>query len=325
MNAGQECWVVTTGEAGMRSQALGLAEAIGLPFIEKQIVVHRRLEDFFPRWAPASLASIDPAGDRLEPPWPRLLIACGSRSVGPTLAIRQLAGGATRTVYIQDPRVASRHFDLVVPMSHDAIRGPNVLPVQTALHRVTAARLAGAAAEWEVRLRSGFPHLLGVLLGGPTRHHRMESADVRQLIAILRRVRRHTGGRVVLTPSRRTEHWVKKELLAALAAEAWYSQWDGNGPNPFLGLLALSDRLLVSADSVSMISEALAAGTPVHVLPLTGHSSRHETFLTRLVDRRLVSMIRGGHLDWSHESPGAVDATAETAAIVRQRLFPPGS
>src|SRR4051812_46601416 len=28
-------WVITTGAAGMRSQALGLAEAVGLPIVEK--------------------------------------------------------------------------------------------------------------------------------------------------------------------------------------------------------------------------------------------------------------------------------------------------
>jgi mitochondrial fission protein ELM1 len=96
--------------------------------------------------------------------------------------------------------------------------------------------------------------------------------------------------------------------------------WDDTGENPYLGILALSDRLIVTAESISMISEALATGHPVHVLPLAGKGRRHDAFLTRIVEQRLVSPIKCDDLDWSFESPGPIDSTAEPAARIRAML-----
>jgi mitochondrial fission protein ELM1 len=96
--------------------------------------------------------------------------------------------------------------------------------------------------------------------------------------------------------------------------------WDETGENPYLGILALSDRLIVTAESISMISEALATGRPVHVLPLNGQGKRHDAFLTRIIAERLVSPIQGDDLDWSFASPGPLDSTAEPAARIKAML-----
>jgi mitochondrial fission protein ELM1 len=302
----------------MRSQALGLAEALQVPFVEKRIVV--------PRWralrdlvAP-SLAGLDPSGDPLAPPWPRLLIACGRRSVGPAIAVRRSATGATRVVYIQDPKVSARHFDLVVPMRHDGLHGSNVLSVDTALHRIRPDVLAQAAGVGE-RLKAEAPLLVAVLLGGATRRRHVRAGTAEALGRLLRNVHGRSGARVVLTPSRRTEDEVRRALLAELGNLPWYWQWDGEEPNPLLGILAASDRLIVSGDSVSMVSEALATGKPVHVLPEERPSRRRAAFIEALRRSRLISCVEGSDLDWSHASPGPVDATPAVAAEVARRFL----
>src|SRR5438128_11517109 len=67
-------WVLTTGEAGMRSQALGLAEAVGLPVEEKRIAVRAPYAWLPGGLLPMPLAALDPSGDPLAPPWPRLVV-----------------------------------------------------------------------------------------------------------------------------------------------------------------------------------------------------------------------------------------------------------
>ena len=42
--------------------------------------------------------------------------------------------------------------------------------------------------------------------------------------------------------------------------------WDFTGENPYFGILALADMLVVTQDSVSMISEAAATAVPVTVV-----------------------------------------------------------
>jgi uncharacterized protein len=320
MLASPACWLLTTGEAGMRSQALGLAEALGLPFAEKRIRLRPPWSWLPGHLVPAALAGLDPSYERLSPPWPRLVISCGRRSVAAAIAVRRASAGRTITVHIQDPRVPPRHFDLVVAMRHDGLAGDNVLSVDTALHRVSRDRLAAAEVEWRDRLKPGAAPLLGVLLGGRNRHYNWTRAIVERLAAMLRRAHAEQGMRVFLTPSRRTEAHVTAALAARFAGEPWLAIWDETEPNPYFGLLALADRLLVTGDSVSMISECLATGNPVHVLPLAGRGRRHEAFVEGLVERRLVSLIDRDDLDWGWAGAAPVDATPLAAERVNRLL-----
>jgi mitochondrial fission protein ELM1 len=84
--------------------------------------------------------------------------------------------------------------------------------------------------------------------------------------------------------------------------------------------LALAERIIVTGESISMISEALASGRPVHVLPLAGRGRRHDAFLTRITEERLVSIIDGDTLDWSFSGQSPIIPTVEPAQRLRQML-----
>jgi len=314
------CWVLTTGEAGMRSQALGLAEAVGLPIEEKRIAV-RRPWAFLPGGVlPMPLSALDPSGDRLAPPWPRLVISCGRRSVGAALAVKRFSGGTTRAVHVQNPKYGRSKFDLVIAMAHDRIDGPNVMTTQLALHGVTPERLAEARRIWRGKLGAGNSPFLGVLIGGDSVHYRLTTETTEQLIRVLQRAYAAHGIRAVITPSRRTAEVTKQAIANAIAAEPFGRLWDENGDNPFYGILGLADRLIVTAESVSMVSEAVASGRPVHVLPLQGRSTRHEAFLKGVLSDGLVSRIEGDEIDWNFNGAGPVYPTAAPAARIRGML-----
>jgi mitochondrial fission protein ELM1 len=314
------CWVLTPGEAGMRSQALGLAEAVGLPVEEKRISVRAPYAWLPGGLLPMPLAALDPSSDPLTPPWPRLVVGCGRRSIGPALMVKRLSGGRTLAAYVQNPEWGRRRFDLVAAMPHDGVTGSNVIMVPSALHGVTQQRLAEARETWRARLASNGRPVLGVLVGGDNGGYRLTARVAAQLIRILKAAHEKHGMRAAITPSRRTPDDIKRLLRNALASKNLGSMWDQVGENPYLGILALSDRLIVTAESISMISEALATGRPVHVLPLEGQGKRHDAFLMRSIAERLVSPIQGDDLDWSFASPGPIDSTAEPAARIKAML-----
>ncbi|MBZ8134912.1 mitochondrial fission ELM1 family protein [Afifella sp. IM 167] len=316
------CWVLTTGEAGMRSQAIGLAERLGVDFQEKAVTLRKPWSMLPGHLCPAPLAGLAPEGDRLERPFPELIISCGRRSTALSIGIRRASGGATKTVHIQNPQTPTKHFDLVIAMRHDAMSGDNVVSVDTALHRVTPEKLAEAAEAWRERLRGGAERLVGFVLGGPTKHYWMSEALLSRLETMIAKVHEITGARIVVTPSRRTEARVTERLSAAFAGEPWYWQWDGSGENPYFGILALADRLVVTADSVSMVSEALATGRAINLLPMNGKSKRHDAFVDNLGRRGLVSVTGPEGLDLFFTGSGEpVDATPEVAELVRRRLL----
>ena len=310
------CWAITSGEAGMVSQAIGLAEAVGLPTIQKTIRLRAPWRWLPGHLCPGSLLALDPRGDRLRPPWPDLLISCGRRSVAAAIAVRRASRGRTFTVHVQDPRVPPHHFDMVAPPAHDGLTGANVYPTRTALHRITADRLAEAAD----RFRGRFAHfrrpLVAALIGGDSRAYRFPVRRARELADQLIGAVEAAGGGLIVTASRRTG----EESRAALAARLRRSDaefWQGDGENPYLGMLALADLIVVTEDSVSMVSEACATGTPVYVAALDGGSPRIAAFHDGLRTAGVTRPFLGELAPWSY---APINETGRIAEIVHARL-----
>src|SRR3984885_11433473 len=146
MSAAATSWILSEGFAGLQAQALGLAEAAGLQ-PELRVLVPRAPW----KWLAASLwpAPLAAVGDAVRAPVPGLVIGSGGVAAAVGAALR---GGGRSVVQVQHPRMDPRRFDLVVVNRHDQLTGPNVVVTRTALHRVTPARLAAAAAAWQPRL-----------------------------------------------------------------------------------------------------------------------------------------------------------------------------
>ena len=303
-------WVLSEDKAGMLSQALGLAEAASL-LPEVRLLRARGFQRWLTPalwWSP--LRAIDPG--RLAGPSTEIVIGCGGMAGA---ALSALAGRA-RTVIVQNPRRDPRKFDLVVASSHDEIAGPNVLVTRTALHRVTPERLAAAALEWAPRLAHLPRPLVAVLIGGSNGRLHLDGAVAEDLARQLAEMIRHDRVGLIVTPSRRTGAAARETLdrtLRPLGAMVW----DGAGENPYFGMLALADAIVVTSDSVSMVSEAVATRAPVLLAPLPGQSRRGSLFLRPLVDAGRLRAFRGRLELWPVEP---IDDTPAAAAELRRRL-----
>jgi mitochondrial fission protein ELM1 len=180
---------------------------------------------------------------------------------------------------------------------------------------VTPRKLMQAAELWRARLVRTGQSLVGVTLGGPNKHQSMSAESVGPLIDGLDRLRAQ-GARLAITPSRRTPSDVKAAFQTRFAGDPDVFLWDMQGENPYFAILALSDRLVATSDSVSMISEALATPHPVEVFGEDG-GPRHAAFLRGLLDRGLVRRFE----EPAPLAPRApLDAT-ETAALAVKHLI----
>ena len=297
-------WALTSGEAGVVSQAVGLAEAVGWQFEIKTARLRAPWSLLPGHLCPLALFGLR---EPLSRDWPDLLITCGRRSVAVAIAIRKASGRRTFTVHVQNPQVPVRHFDLVAPPRHDGMHGKNVFSTRGALHRITPARLEAAANVWRDRL--GCP-TVAVLLGGDSRAHRFAPSRAEILADGLGRV----NGTVVVTPSRRTS----MEIVALLRRQlprAWI--WDGAGENPYLGMLALAEHIVVTEDSASMVSEAASTGKPVYVAAMDGGNARFDAFHASLREEGVTRPFDGTLASWSYEP---INDTPRIAAEIRRRI-----
>lgn len=314
------CWVISDGKPGMENQCLGLAEAVGLPIVVKRIVTRAPWRWLPPRLWRAPLRAIDRAGDALRPPWPALVIASGRQSVAPAAAIRRVARGRTVCVQIQTPHIDPSRFDLVIVPRHDRLRGENVVRTLGALHRVTTDRLNRAARAFGPRLSALPGPLVAALIGGSNRDYRLTPVAAFDLGRRLGDLARSCGGSLAVTVSRRTGAANAAALRDGIGADTPLFFWDGTGENPYFGLLALADVLVVTADSVSMTSEACATGKPVYVASLPGRSDKMGRFHQGLRERGMTRWLEDSIEHWSYTVP---EDTARAARLVRNLLRHP--
>jgi len=303
--------ILCTDLAGLRAQAVGLAEAAGLSPDLRTLSLKSPWSHISPGLWPAPLKAVLP--DAIAEPLPRLIIGCGGAGSRVAASLRR---PGVKVVTIQHPRMKLNKFDLVFAGRHDGISGPNVVITRTALHRVTPERLAGEAAIWAPVFETQKRPLVAVLLGGSNGRYKFGDAAGRTFATALAAMVRRDNVGLAITPSRRTDPQVVRivrEMLEPLGA--WV--WDGQGENPYFGMLGLADAIIVSADSVSMVSEAVATAKPVFLLRLEGKSTRIGAFMDMLAADGRVRDFDGKFDTWP---TAPLDDTKQAGLRLRQLL-----
>jgi mitochondrial fission protein ELM1 len=304
-SASPPVWVLADPRAGTAAQALGIAERLGVGYLVKPL-----------EWGPLArlplpfptLAGLRQR-DGLAPPWPTLAITAGRRSAP---VARWLARQGVRTVHCMRAW-PSRGIDLMVIGRHDdPPEAPGILPILGATHGLTPARLQ-AAREAHAGLADLPSPRVALLVGGPVRAEGLDPALAGALGA---RVAGFAGS-VLATTSRRTGDAAAAALAAALGPVPHrLHRWGGAGPNPLLGFMAWADALVVTGDSISMLSESLITTAPIFVAPLGSEGARHLALHESLYAAGQARPISAAPAPFARLP---LDETARVAAEIRAR------
>jgi mitochondrial fission protein ELM1 len=267
-------WLLIDDRPGHATQVRGVARRLGLPAVEKALQFNalNRLPNPLLGASTLSLRK----GERIDPPYPDLVIGMGRRIVPVARAIKRASGGRTRIVLLgrkaandsdaADLSVACVHFRL---LPHPDLVELVVPPTQVDANTLAAAR--------KVRPDplSGLKHPRVVLLaGGPTVQHAFEADFAGRMTRDIAAAALAIEGSLAIVTSRRTP----KDAIAAMrnaAPQAHLHEWRADrADNPFLSYLAHSDLLVVTGESESLLSEAAATGLPVTIYPLPARPKR---------------------------------------------------
>ncbi len=279
-------WLVIGDKPGDNAQVEIIAAALGWPCEHRQLYFQAPYVLGKPPFK-ASLYHLDAARSApLEPPWPDLVITVGRRPAMAALWIQEQSGGHTRLILLGRPKRWLERFSLVIaPSQYLLPDAPNVLSLELPLVRVNEAGIAAAAAQWRPRFAALPRPLTGLLVGGQTKPFVFDAAVTQEL---LHSASRSTdGGTLYITTSRRTQPDISAALQSGLPAGALLYRWRPDDPdNPYLALLGLADRCIVTGDSISMMVEVARLGKPLAIFPLPyrlGLLERLRAGLARLV------------------------------------------
>jgi mitochondrial fission protein ELM1 len=264
-NEVQVIWVLLGSKAGDNAQVLHIARALGLPFETKTLVMRPEYDIGKPA-VDASLDHLDAMrSDKLDPPWPDLVLAIGRRLAMAALWVKKQSNRRTKIALIGLPKGRSGDFDLIVaPVQYKAPHAPNICRIGLPLMKISDERLATAAALWQPRLASLPKPLTALLVGGSTGARPFKEGAAASLLS---RTRAILGrGSLYAVTSRRTPPEVVSAVRKSVGQNGRFHAWQAAGAdNPYLGLLALADRFVVTGDSISMLVEVARLGKPLAI------------------------------------------------------------
>lgn len=293
-------WHVSDGRRGHDNQCLGLLQALQ----RLRPCRYFKLE----RIPPAGLllpllTKRFPAGAGL--PDPDIILGAGHQTHAAMLCARRARRGYT--VVLMRPSLPVSWFDLCLIPAHDRQPiAPNVIRTNGALTRIQPTTRHD-------------PQRGLILIGGPSRHHSWDQADLlRQIDGIVTQDGRHW----ILSDSPRTPEATRQALAGLAVPQVKYIGYRDQGDNWLPGQLGRAGTIWVTEDSVSMIYDALTSGAAVGLLPVP---PRREDRITRiaaqLAAEKMVTLFR----DWQagqslSRPPGGLDEAARCAGLLLDKF-----
>lgn len=320
-------WLLLGHRRGDNNQVLALGEALGLPF-ETRTMTYKWTTRARLKLFPESVGHLTASSrEWLQPPWPDLVIGVGRRTVPVARWIRKQSGGRTKLVRVGHPRAANALFDLIVTTRQYPVPpGDNVVILPLAMNRFRKAPEPTAEERaWLDALPR--PHLL-LSLGGPASMWQLDNHALRDATVKLTRRAEANGGTLIVVGSPRTPDDARSIVREATATSPHVTIAGVEVRYPVL--LADADEQFVTADSVSMISEAVMTGKPVGLIPVEPDARSKRKIAGRPPDqtrfrdpRRVWADVHAQGLVGSVDEPkrGAFrDPVEIAAAAIRERL-----
>ena len=265
-------WLIDAYRAGERGQVRALVDALGWPSETRQLDYRRHV--FLPHvFGQATLRGVTAeSAAGLGPPWPDLVVSCGVRNEPVCRWIRARSGGRSRYVHVGRPWARLESFDLVITTPQYRVPDrANVVNNVLTLHGVTPATLAEARPAWGPAFAELPRPLIGVFAGGDSGPFTFGPKAAVRLAHQASALARESGGSLLVSTSARTSPRAAEALREGLQAPHYFYRWQPDDPaNPYRGILAWADRLVVTGDSIAMLSEACATGRPVQMFDLGG-------------------------------------------------------
>jgi len=296
--------LLTQGMHGMVSQVEGLAKALGLSYKHQTV----KLKSFWnlipPKFSPISENLIQ---DKFVCD-SKIIISCGRKSVIPSIALKKRLGKEIFTIHIQNPKVSLKHFDLIVSPEHDNLKGDNVISTTGAIHYLTKKEIKENSNY--LGLEREKKKLVAFIIGGPNKYYAYSEKIIHQAFNKVKTLFTPDKYKIVVIPSYRTPANIIKKA---------YDTFNFNhhvikevDKRAYLSALAISDHIVVTCDSTSMISEAAITGKPVYIAMMKAikNNYRFKNFYTKLNKLGITKELENNVENWSYDNLNEVNRIA---------------
>ena len=305
--------LLTEGMHGMISQVEGLAKALDLDFIHEKIELNNFWKLFPPKLTPISESVYKKINhDDFD-----VIISCGRKSVIPSIHLKNTANKKVFNIHIQDPKVNLNHFDFIVAPEHDAIEGKNVISTKGAIHYLTENEISENKDYLNSFIKKDERKIWALIMGGPTKYYDYSTKNMKHIFTALYKLLKKHDFQLVVIPSMRTPintiHYAKEFFGEN------HTVIEDVDKKAYLSALAISENIVVTCDSSSMISEAALTGKPIYIASILPKKNDKRFQRFRNLFRELnITRILGEEIEnWNYQK---LDETNRVASIIKQKI-----
>ena len=305
--------LLTEGMHGMISQVEGLAKALDINFTHQKVELKSFWKLIPPNLTPKSNISFK----KFEIPDFDLIISCGRKSVIPSIYLKQNSKNKIYNIHIQDPKINFKFFDFIIAPEHDDISGSNVISTKGAIHYLSNSEIADNSEYLKTLIKKDNRKIFSLILGGPTKYYEYSELNMKNIFDTLLNLNQKEDFQLVVIPSMRTP-----KITIQFAKEYFgesHTVIEQIDKKAYLSALALSDFIIVTCDSSSMISEAALTGKPIYVanIPPKRQDKRFQKFRKLFKDLNIIRNLGDTHDKWSYQ---ILDETNRVAKIIKDRI-----
>ena len=298
--------LLTEGMHGMISQVEGLAKALDLDFIHEKIEINNFWKLFPPKVTPVQdFVFKNKINSQFD-----VVISCGRKSVIPSIYLKKKFKNKIISIHIQEPKVSLNNFDFVVAPEHDGLKGNNVLTSKGAIHYLTNDELDQNENYLKKRINSQ-KKIVTLILGGPTRYYDYNNKVIDGIFSKIEQNFLKNNYQVIIIPSMRTPQNLVER------AENYFDKDQIIIPNvdkkAYLSSLKISDHIVVTCDSTSMISEAAITGKPIYVaqMPAIKNNQRFKSFFNLFESLNIIKELNNSVESWTYTKLNETNKIAE--------------
>ena len=304
--------LLTQGMHGMVSQVEGLAKALGLSYKHQKIELKSFWNLIPPKMSPISenLVKNKFVCDC------KIIISCGRKSVIPSIALKKRLGNQIFNIHIQDPKVSFEHFDLIVSPEHDRLRGENIINTTGAIHYLTKKEINDNSKYLGIE-KDKRKELVAFILGGPNKYYNYSEKQIHELFNKVKTLFTPDKFKIIVIPSYRTPENILKIAFNTFSIN--HHVVKNIDKKAYLSALAISNYIVVTCDSTSMISEAAMTGKPVYIAMMKSFkpTGRFKKFYSQLKDLGITRELEDRVESWSYNSLNEVN---RIAPIVKAKM-----
>ncbi|MDC0205459.1 mitochondrial fission ELM1 family protein [Pelagibacteraceae bacterium] len=252
--------LLTEGMHGMISQVEGLAKALNAEFSHKIVRLNFPWNLLPPKFTPISEIILKDKVYLTKHDTPDLVISCGRKSVIPSIILKKKNPNIF-TIHIQDPKINSKNFDIIIPPEHDNLNGNNILSSKGAIHYITESEINKAKQYLQENIKS--EKIVSLILGGPNKYYDFNKNQLKKIFNQIKSNFISKGYEVIVIPSMRTPKKIIE--LASNEMQSCGHVVNSIDKQAYLSAYALATYIVVTCDSTSMISEAATSGKPIFI------------------------------------------------------------